>query len=644
MITVLRDYFKQGSRVVLWVVIAAFVIGLLPVAFRGLSGDGRWALKVNGEEIGYSEFVLEQERQRDRLVAFRQQYGDYADWLLSLMGATDPKTLAIRNLVKQELINQFADGLGMYVSSDFVANKMSDPAFIIEALSEVVPPQIVDPVAGINHKMLYRYLKHFGMSVEMFERQIERSLLDKLIMEFVGSTLYVPLFDIKQKYQSDYAKKSFSMLSFDLKDFINKEKERKVTDAELRTFFEEQNSKNKRYLVPEKRSGVMWTFDPKAYNITISSKEIMDYYENNKLKSYIEKPATVQIRSILIAIPDITKKASMQARAARIKDEILKDITQFEAIARRESDDKETAEKGGLLEPFKRGSHEVAFDRAAFLLPEDGAVSDVIETSRGLEIIQRVKKEPQVFKPLSSLKKEIEDILKLRQFNKKFVGDMKKVINDEKELSSFIADKGGIPKKLEQMKAEENQYLFKLQEGEKTFFVDGAEGVAIRLDKIEKKYQPSLEAIHSSVLADYQEQEAGKKLQQKLVEAKEAVGKTPISELQKTFEAKYTQTGWIDPTDTDSIEKLKEKGIPIAKMLQMEKIGGSITHVDAGHGFIIRVDEIEPFDADKFAEKKNEVIRSLEDQRLSQYLEGFVASLHRNAKIETNESVITLQS
>ncbi len=350
------------------------------------------------------------------------------------------------------------------------------------------------------------------------------------------------------------------------------------------------------------------------------------------------------MRSILIAIPDITKKAAMQAKAARIKDEILRDPSQFKEIARRVSDDKQAAEKGGLLEPFTRGTHEIPFDRAAFLLSEDDAISDVIETSRGLEIIQRVKKDPQVFKSLSSVKKEIEDRLKSRQFNKKFVSDMKKVIDDEKDLSSFIANKGGVPKKLEQLKAEENQHLFKLQEGEKTFFVDGSEGVAIRLDKIEKQYVPSFEAIHSSVLTDYHEQEAQKKLQQKLIEAKEAVSKTPLRELQKTFEAKYTQTGWIEPGDTEAIEKLKKEGIPLIEMLQMEKIGGVVTHADADRGFVIRIDEIEPFDAQKFAEKGDEVARSIKEQRLSQYLEGFVASLHRNAKIETNESAITLQS
>ncbi len=644
MITVLRDYFKRGSQVILWVIISAFVVGLMPMAFRQVTGSSMWAVRVNGQEIGYQEFLMEQERQRERIMAFREQYGEYADWLLSLMGATDQKALAARALIRQELVNQFADKLGIHMSTDSVAKKMSDPTYVIQELGEVIPPQIVDPITGINPGMLRRYLKHFGLSTDLFERQIERVLLDKLIMEFAASTLYVPLFDVKQKYQSEHAKKSFSLLSISLKDLIKKEKDNSVSDSDLKKYYDEQNSQFKKYWVPEKRSGIQWTFDPKAYNIAISDSDIEDYYQNNKLKKFIEKPSMVQVRRIVIAIPDATQYAAMQAKAARIKDEILQDPSQFKVIAQRVSDDKETAQNGGLVEPFSRGSHEQVFDRAAFLLSEDGAVSDVIETSKGLEILQRIKKTPQVFKVLSSVKNVIGDTLKQQQFSKKFAGAIKMVIDDEQSLAKFIADKGGKPKELKKVTSEGSAQLFKLKEGEKTFFVDGSEGIAIKLDKIHEPYLPSLEVIKSTVLDDYYEDNAKKKLQEKLKQAKKAMETTPLKDLQKLFDAEFIQTGWLDPANEQEVEKLKNKGLPTTEMLQMEKIGSVLTHADEQQGFVGRLDEIEPLDAQKFAEKQAATVHSLEQERTQQYLEGFIASLHRNAKIETNESVITLQS
>ena len=79
-------------------------------------------------------------------------------------------------------------------------------------------------------------------------------------------------------------------------------------------------------------------------------------------------------------------------------------------------------------------------------------------------------------------------------------------------------------------------------------------------------------------------------------------------------------------------------------MLQMEKVGALLTDSDSETGFVVRVDEIEPFNQQQFNEKEGEISRALQQERAQQYLEGFVASLHRNAKIETNESIITLQA
>ena len=54
--------------------------------------------------------------------------------------------------------------------------------------------------------------------------------------------------------------------------------------------------------------------------------------------------------------------------------------------------------------------------------------------------------------------------------------------------------------------------------------------------------------------------------------------------------------------------------------------------------------EIELPDEAEYQAKLGGVEQSLENDRMEQYMEGFVASLYRNAKIETNESVVTLES
>src|SRR5579872_6946989 len=161
MITVLRRQFKGSIKYILWVIMGAFIIGMMPLIFRqsGLP-NSIWAIRVNSQEIGYRDFMQEVEKQKQRIMAFRAQYGEYADWLLSTMGALNPKGNAYKILVRQELINQFADRLGIYLSPDYITQKLSNPEFVTKELSHVLPAQLIDERTGaINELMLRQYLK-----------------------------------------------------------------------------------------------------------------------------------------------------------------------------------------------------------------------------------------------------------------------------------------------------------------------------------------------------------------------------------------------------------------------------------------------------------------------------------------------------
>lgn len=646
MITVLRHYFKNRAHIILWVIIGAFVIGFLPLAFNQITQSTTWAIKVNGQEIGSHEFLLEKERQKENIMAFRAQYGEYADWLLSLMGARDPQILAVRALGKQELMNQFADTLGIYISDAFVAKKMNDPLFVQKELNAIIPSQLVDPKMGIDEKILEQYVKRLGFSIDLFERQVERIIIEKLVTDLVTSMLYLPEFDIRQNFLAQQAKKSFSLFSYPLTSFYEEEKKKPVTSESLAVFYDEQNKIKNRYIVPEKRTATIWTFDPQSYQIAITDAQINQYYQENKIKKYIETPTAVTVRHIFFALDDPSKRVAIQEKAGRIKEELIKDPAQFEALAKNFSDDAQTASDGGLLEPFIRGSHEPSFDRAAFILQKDGDVSDVIETGRGLEIIQRVGKTPQKFKPLESVETEIRQTLHSKMFQKQFVADLQKVINHSQMLTALIEQKGGSARQIERSADNTSiaQHLFKVQKsGDHAFFIDDQLGIVLRLDSTQKKYTPALDTIKSTVLADYYEDNAKIALKNTIENKKKNGANQALDELKKTIDGEYVHIGWITPGDKDHIEKLKSDGFPIDQMLQMEKTGSLVAVTNDQGGFIGRLDEIEPINIDTFKDKRDEVAQALKQERMTQYLEGFVASLYRNATIETNESVITLQ-
>ncbi len=650
MITVIRSYFKRGSQVVLWIIVVAFVIGLMPSALRQAAKVGRWALKVNGQEIDYQTFTLETSKQRERIMAFRAQYGEYADWLLQSMDALNPQSVALRTLARQELINQFADKAGVYVGSDYIAMRMSDPAFVQETLG--LPAQLFDPMGNLNQGMLTKYLKNYGLTVEMFERQIERALTEKLIMDVVMSSLYVPSFDSNQQLASEFTKKNFTVLRIPLEPFLAAENKVKLSDEQIKNFYDEQNQQTKRYMVPQKRSGKVWTFDPKTYNIAVGNELIEEYYERNKVKLFIDQPATVQVRRILFKVVNPVQRASVQEKAARVKDEILNKPGSFAQVAKSVSDDQESAKNGGLMPPFIRGKQEAIVDRAAFLLAEDGAISDVLETSNGYEILQRVSKKVQTFKPLATVRDDIKKTIIQKKFDESFAQDMKRIleIGDSKladeALTALIKEKGGKAQAITNGILDGSpisQKLFSMKAGELAFLVHDEKGMAVKLTDVYEAYVPTLESIKNTVVQDLREHNALERLQAAVVSAKEELSATSFDALKKKYTGELTKTGWLENGKPESLKALEKKGVPVNAMLQLEKVGSVIVHMADDAGLLIRYDESAPLSGEDSEKKKIEMGQQFQEERMRQYQEGFIASLYRNATIETNESLVTLQ-
>ena len=644
MITAIRRQFKGAAhRFILWIIIVAIAVGLItPIFLRKTIGGGPWAIKVNNEEISYQEFIREVTDQRNRLASFRAEYGQIADLLLQSMGiSADPKTLTFNQLVKEELLNQFAQDLGLYLHPDYIMQKINDQQFVEQHLAHIIPPYLFNNAGTINRQAVGMHLKRQGMSRSMFERTVERALTRQFVMELMKATLYVPIFDIKQQYIRNNASKKFNLLFFSFTDFLKKEKEKKVTDELLKAFFDKQNRRFKRYWVPEKRSGLRWKFEPHSYAIVVTQEEITAYYEDNKTKKFVDEPTKVQVRQIVIKDPANT------VSLATIRQELLKNPAEFADKAKELSQDPESAKNGGLLEPFFRGQKEQSFERAAFLLKNDDAISQIIKTSEGEVLLQRVEKIGQTYKPLARVEDKIKKTLMEQKFKEEFAQDMKRVIENkdkrEQLLTELVAKKGGKSDKITPIAKSDTklaQTLFKLEEGIIAFYVEGNVGVAVKLTAVSKQYLPSLESIKSVVVDDFYQEGASDALQRALKKAKQAVKTKSFKELQEEFGVNREETAWIRPQDAENKRMLEKQGLPITKMMQLDSIGMILDEQAGQDGYLVRLDEIRIPEIAPDDEEWDKAKNKIDQSRTNLYIEAFVASLFRNATIKTNESII----
>lgn len=648
MITQIRKSFKSKAyKIVLWLVILTMTgIFTLPQLFK-FGSSGHWAARINGREIPYQEFMRKSAMHQEFLMNLRAQYGEYADAWLQAMGMnTDPRMSAMQELIQEELLNQAAQRSGIYVSTEYVSEKLANPLFVRQELAGLVPAGVLDQYGGINMQILKVYLQKIGLSMADFDEQVSKTVLRNLVAQLVRLAAYSPAFAVKDFYVSHMLRKKFSVLTIAYDDVLEDERENKIPEQELKAFFDTENAQSQRYFVPEKRNATVWHIDPKNYGISVSDQEINSYYEDNKAKKFVQNPAKVQVRHIFIRVANDSERPGSMEKARRIQEELKKSPERFIDLAKEQSDDIDTARNGGLMPAFSRGEQEREFEKAAFLLKENGDISDVVQTSKGYHLLQRMDKNPATYKSLENVKKEIVDALMPQKFREVFAKDMRALVDEttgiEGALEKALEAKGAKETKVENIMRDDPKWgaiLFSLQKnGDVTYNAAQEGGQIVKLTKTAERYLPTLDSIQGTVENDIYEKRAAQKLKKMMKDLRKEAATKSFKQLQEETEGSLETTEWLSKEDNDALAALSKRGLPVRSFFQLQRPGSVADALEGKNGYLIRLDEVEPFKAEEFEAKKAEMAKELEMQEMRLYLAGFVASLYRSAKIEQNES------
>lgn len=636
MITTIRSQFKQTTyRYVVFFMVFIFIFSMISSLFvktERAHGGASWALRINGSEVSYQTFSREVAKESEFLARIKAQYGQYADLLFQSMGwPLDPKVRAIESLTKEALILQYGEKLGIKLHPDYITKVLNNAHFVKQHLGHIVPPFVYDAAGVLDTHIVNEFLRQRGMSAQQFEESIEKALIQLQVLEILSASAYTPSFDIKQYFIAQYVGKQFSYLTFSFDRFLSEEKKKTVTEEELQAFYDAQNTQFRRYWVPEKRGAISWKFEPENYNISLSDEEIQEYYEDNKVKSFILDPLKVEVQQLFLSTVAEATHTSI--------DEVEK------ALVHEKS--KEFEKYWKSLKPFARGERKGELEKNSFLLQHEGEMSSVFETKEGKTIVRLVKRIPRTYKPLVTVKKEIESLLINKAFKKQFAKDIKNVLsqNNTNAMETFIVEKGGHKEVIAPSLKDEtmlSQQLFSLKKGNYGFFVENGTGRAVLLTDVIERHLPDLASIKDIVKNDLYEHRARSTIKEKVAAAqKEAQNKT-FDALKNQFNVSLNATDMFSAQDNKKLQDMGKKGLPVHEMLSLEKEGSIITHYGDRNSFIVKLDKIEQFDQDKLLAVYNEVKNHVGTARMRMLLDGVVASLHRNATIETNESILIM--
>lgn len=145
---------------------------------------------------------------------------------------------------------------------------------------------------------------------------------------------------------------------------------------------------------------MVYPFENAAFNTKVGevSNIVRTRFGYHILKVYDKRPVRGEIfvAHIMAKFPKNATEDDRTKAKAKI-DELYQKVKagqNFEDLARQFSDDKQTADRGGQLQPFKGGRLPQSFEDAAFNLQKDGDVSEPVMTQYGWHIIKRIDLKP----------------------------------------------------------------------------------------------------------------------------------------------------------------------------------------------------------------------------------------------------------
>jgi peptidyl-prolyl cis-trans isomerase D len=276
------------------------------------------------------------------------------------------------------MLNQMIEGKAMAYKARELGLKVSD-----QELGDAIENEFASQLGGKFDMNTYRsVLAQQGLTERDFEGRQRESMLATRLENMETQSLIVTDAEARAEYQRKNLKVGLQYLAFDSKTFAGKVDK---NPSLVKAYFDKNRST---FRIPEKRDfdyivGSSADFVQSAH--TTESELQRSYREG--MDSY-RQPERVQVRHILIKTQGKPKEDAPKLKAKA--EDLLKQLQHggdFAELAKKNSEDTGSAEKGGELGFVVRGQTVPNFEKAAFSL-KPGELSGLVETEYGYHILQ----------------------------------------------------------------------------------------------------------------------------------------------------------------------------------------------------------------------------------------------------------------
>jgi len=624
-----RNWLKWS----LGLVCLAFVIFYIPDFLRGTGADaasGDTIARVNGRDITAGEFRRTYQAQ---LQAYRSAYGgQMSDQLLKQLG------------IEQQILQQMVDERAALAEADRLGIKVSDEEIRRRIFAMPAFQENGAFIGETRYNQLLR-MQRPPMTAQEFEDSVRRGLTVDKLRAALTDWLSVADNELEQEYRRRNDKVKLAVVGFTADSF---RPQVSATDAEIASYFDAHKNDFK---IPEKRKirYILVDIDSIRAKVVVPPADVERAY-NNSIEQYTT-PEQVRASHILLKTEG-KDDAAVKAKA----EEILKQAkagADFADLAKKNSEDEQSAKNGGDLDYFGRGRMVPEFDQAVFAM-QKGQISDLVKTQYGYHIIKLEDKKSAATKPLADVRQQITDQLAYERAQAQAADLAQKLEGQIRRPGDLdaVGKANGLPVQESGFFARDEPILglgpapeatnraFDMKPGEVSGALRASRGFVFEtLVTKQDPYVPKIEEVKERVRDEVIKQKARDASKQKAAEIAAKLKSAPDFE-------KAAKAAGLEAKTTELITRdspIPDLGVaPAVEDAAFKMPQGAVSEAiptDNGTA-VIKVIEKKEVTADEWTGAKDRFREELLSDRRNRFFGSYMAKAKKNMKIDVNRETL----
>jgi peptidyl-prolyl cis-trans isomerase D len=384
-----RSHTRLFQGILVLLIFPSFVFFGVQGYSRFTDGAAAQVAEIDGRGITQAEWDAAHQRNIERL---RQQMPNID---VKLLDSPAVRSQTLDAMVRERVLLAAANGLHLGVSDEQLQRVFAtDPQFA----------SLRNPDGSVNRDLLMAQ----GMSSEMFAQSLRQDLAVRQVLQGIGATAVAPKAVVDTSLDALLQRRQVQLQRFDAQAYRSKVS---PSDADIEAFYKAHEAQ---FRAPEQARIEYVVLDQQALQkgVTVAEDELRRYYAENASR-YTAAEERRASHILIKADKDMSAadRQKARAKAEALLEQLRKSPQQFPELAKKNSDDPGSAERGGDLDFFGRGAMVKPFEDAVFAM-KPGEISNLVESDFGFHIIQLTGQRGGEKKSFDAVRAEIEGEVK----------------------------------------------------------------------------------------------------------------------------------------------------------------------------------------------------------------------------------------